>query len=109
MCQLGDDLRKLIVDTDAEGGQSPDGKAWLFGTRAFMKALGIPTGNAVNRIIIDVQHNAFVQVYVCQGGGFPNGAEPLMELLSRLAPQLVHETPPAEYVDYLADMAEAVG
>lgn len=99
MCQIGDELRQAIRDTDAEMGRAPNGKAWLFGTLAFMKALGVPKGDAVNRIIIDVQHNSYVQVYVCRGGGFPEGAEPLMELLSRLAPGLVHDTASAEVAE----------
>ena len=94
MCQISEEMRQIIIATDAEGGKGPNGKVVTFGTLAFMKALGIPRGDAVNRIIIDVQHNAYVQVYICRGGMFPHGAEPIMELLSRLSPVLMHDSDP---------------
>lgn len=90
MCQISDEMRQAVSDCNA--GTDGDGKAWLFGVRALMMALGIPRGDAVGRIIIDAKHDAFVQVYVCRGGGFPNGAEPLVELLSGLQSGLVHDT-----------------
>jgi hypothetical protein len=76
--------------------EQKDGTVFVFGTRAFMDALGIES-QAVNRIIIDVQHDRFADVWIKRAEVAPDGMTKLIDLLDRLNAVQVHDVEGADH------------